>query len=310
MTRSIEDVISELWPEHTTHLEPLASGITNANYRVEVGDEVYVVRLPGEDTELLGIDRNSEIAAGLIAASLGIGPEIVCHCPRHSYVVTRFIEARHVDAGEVGEEPMITEISSALRIVHQAGRIEAEFDPFRLVSDYHELAAARGYTECFDYAHMAATLERIAAARRERGAMLCHNDLLTANLLHDGHLRILDWEYSGMGDPFFDLANLAVNHTFTAEQIERLLSGYFGVFDERHTATLELFELVSEAREAMWGLAQLAISSLDVDFAAYSLQHALGFFELEASLDLTSLLGLAARLGGPGQPRTRAPSGS
>ncbi len=310
MTRSIEDVISELWPEHTAHFEPLAGGITNANYRVEVGDDVYAVRLPGEDTELLGIDRDSEIAAGRIAAELGIGPELVQHCPRHSYVVTRFIEGRHVDAREVGEEPMISEISSALRAVHHAGTIEAHFDAFRLVSAYHELAAARKTTERFDYEHMAAVLGRIAAARGEHAAVLCHNDLLTANLLHDGRLRIVDWEYSGMGDPFFDLGNLAVNHSFTAEQIERLLAGYFDVFDERHTAALELFELVSEAREAMWGVAQLAISSLDVDFEAYSLEHARGFFELEANLDLEALAELTAGLAGEDQPRTRTPSGS
>ena len=59
--------------------------------------------------------------------------------------------------------------------------------------------------------------------------MPCHNDLLTANLLHDGErLRIVDWEYAGMGDRYFDLANLSINNGFEEADDERLLAAYFG----------------------------------------------------------------------------------
>jgi thiamine kinase-like enzyme len=294
---AIEEVVAMLWPAEDAHVAPLSGGITNANYRVEVGGESLVVRLPGSRTELLGIDRASELAASRTAAALGIGPELVLYDPERAYIVTRFIEGRHLDASEVGEDPVIGQIASALRTIHRAGAIEAAFNPFSLVPSYHALAASHGVAEPFDYWQMELVLDRISGVRPWRPAALCHNDLLTANLLHDGRIRIVDWEYAGMGDPFFDLGNLAVNHDFTPEQCERLLRAYFGDLDERYMAALVLFELVSEAREAMWGVVQMAISQLDVDFEGYAVEHGRGFFEVEAGLDLDELLSLTAEIG-------------
>ena len=105
--------------------------------------------------------------------------------------------------------------------------------------------------------------------------MGCHNDLLSANFLSDGkHLRIVDWEYAGMGDRFFDLGNFTVNNELGADDQDRLLSAYF---DDPPTparrAALGLFRYLSDFREAMWGLVQTALSDLDFDFAAYSRRH-------------------------------------
>jgi thiamine kinase-like enzyme len=84
----------------------------------------------------------------------------------------------------------------------------------------------------------------------------------------------VDWEYAGMGHPYFDLANLAVNNAFDEAAQDRLLAAYF---DEPPTpgrsAALRLMMLVSDAREAAWGVVQGAISELDFDFADYAHQH-------------------------------------
>ena len=103
--------------------------------------------------------------------------------------------------------------------------------------------------------------------------MPCHNDLLNANFLDDGAIRIVDWEYAGMGDRFFDLANFSVNHEFGAEDDRRLVGAYFGVERDSDLASVRLMRFMSDFREAMWGVLQEGISTLDVDFRAYASEH-------------------------------------
>ena len=79
----------------------------------------------------------------------------------------------------------------------------------------------------------------------------------------------MDWEYAGMGDPFFDLGNFAVNHGLDADG-ERLLLESYGSDD---VEALTLMRFMSDFREAMWGVVQQAISTLEFDFRAYADEH-------------------------------------
>jgi len=103
----------------------------------------------------------------------------------------------------------------------------------------------------------------------------CHNDLLNANFIDDGErIRIVDWEYAGMGDPFFDLGNFSINHELTADEDATLLAAYDGPTARAdrvaRLARLTLMRIVSDFREAMWGVLQQGVSTLDVDFVAYA----------------------------------------
>ena len=110
--------------------------------------------------------------------------------------------------------------------------------------------------------------------RRAAPERPCHNDLLNANFIDDGHrLRIVDWEYAGMGDVFFDLANFSVNHELDEADRELLLEAYFGAVRPADRRVLELMRYMSDFREAMWGVVQAAVSDLDFDFAAYADEH-------------------------------------
>ena len=102
----------------------------------------------------------------------------------------------------------------------------------------------------------------------------CHNDLLNANFIDDGErIRIVDWEYAGMGDPFFDLGNFSVNHDLTPDEDAILLEAYEGEVRPSRLARLALMRIVSDFREAMWGVLQQGISTLDVDFVEYADEH-------------------------------------
>src|SRR5204863_8320824 len=102
----------------------------------------------------------------------------------------------------------------------------------------------------------------------------CHNDLLAGNFIDDGAaLRIIDWEYGGMGDRFFDLGNLAANNEFEEGHERALLALCFGEVHPDHLRRLRLMRLASDMREATWGFLQAALSTLDIEYLAYGRKH-------------------------------------
>jgi thiamine kinase-like enzyme len=256
-------------------LTSLSGGITNRNFRVDAGGTAdrWVIRLAGSDTHLLGISREVEHAATVAAAGVGVGPEVTAFIRPEGYLVTRFIDGTAVSAEAVHRPETIRRVADSLRRIHDGPAIPGLFVPLRIVDAYRALALARGVTIPPEY-------ERAAAiGRRIEGALLadpielrpCHNDLLNANFIDDGRrIRIIDWEYAGMGDPFFDLGNFSINHELEPDEDELLLEAYDGGIAPRRLARLTLMRVVSDFREAMWGVLQQGISSLEVDFVAYA----------------------------------------
>ncbi len=259
--------------------EPVAldGGMTNRNFRLRLGGRDVVVRLPGKDTELLGIDRSAERAATEAAALVGVGPEVVAHLEVPPCLVTAFIEGRPLTAAELREPARLAEVAGALRAFHAGPPLPVAFDAFAIVAAYEATARAGGVTvpERFEELVAGARAIRAALDGPEHAPVPCHNDLLTANFLHDGtRVRIVDWEYAGMGDRFFDLGNLSVNNDFAEADDERLLAAYWQQdCTPRRFAALRLMRIMSSFREGMWGIVQIAISALDFDFAAYADEH-------------------------------------
>ena len=228
-------------------IERLGGGITNRNYKLTACGESYVLRIGGEDTELLGIDRSVEHAATLNAAALGIGPEVVDFLEPEGFLVTRFVDG---EAGRVSED----EARELLRRLHEGPPIPGRFDSFRVVEAYGAISEPPRYT----WAHEVA--RSIETRLGQRPLVACHNDLLPANFIHDGRRAwLVDWEYAGMGDPAFDDANFAVNNGLPIADGE--------------SPEQVLMRFMSDFREAMWGAVQERLSSLDFDFAAYAAEH-------------------------------------
>jgi thiamine kinase-like enzyme len=257
----VEEMVENLWPGRGAEIEPLGGGITNRNFKVVVGGEAFVLRIGGKDTSLLGIDREHEHAASRSAARLGIAPEVVGF--RDGCLVTRFV------AGEVGRADP-AETGRLLRRLHGGPAVPGRFDCFRVVEAYAETAAARGVEIPPGYEQAHEIAARIEGLRASAPLVPCHNDLLAANFIHDGErVWLVDWEYAGMGDPYFDLANFAVNNGLDEHGEKALLEAYGGG-DAR---ALVLMRFMSDFREAMWGVVQQALSELDFDFADYAAQH-------------------------------------
>ena len=270
VTRAVE----RMWPGQDVQVEVLTGGITNQNLKVDVGGESFVLRVAGKNTDLLGIDREAELAATEAAAAAGIGPEVVGFVLPEGWLVTRFVEGATPPMERMREPAMLRRVADALYAFHAGPAVPATFDSFRVVETYRETTLERGgaVPDPYDWAHEIAG--RIEARRSADAHVPCHNDLLNANFLFDGErLRIVDWEYAGMGDRFFDLANFSINHELDEAASEALLMAYVGEVRREDARALALMRFLSDFREAMWGVVQSAVSELDFDFVAYASEH-------------------------------------
>jgi thiamine kinase-like enzyme len=279
--------------------QPLSGGITNHNFRVTLGGEDYVVRVHGRDTDMLGIDRDAEQLACRRAAEIGIAPQLVAAF--EDCLVTRFVTSDPVVPHEAAAH--VEEIARALRSFHDLPtKLPARFWVPDLLENYAARVRERAVRLPSDYGRAAAVATRIGTALPLRDPRPCHNDLLSSNIIRtrspggsDAHaggdagerVLIVDWEYAGMGHRYFDLGNLSVNNDFDEPTDERLLRAYHGrAATDAERAALALMRILSDAREAAWGVVQAEISELDFDFARYARVH---FERMSAAAELPLL---------------------
>jgi thiamine kinase-like enzyme len=267
----IEDALRALEPQlgpAESEPVPIEGGITNRNYRVRFAGRDCVVRLPGKDTDLLGIDRQAECAANQAAAAIGVAPAVLAFVTEPPCLVTAFIEARPVPPEEL--RARVAEVAAALKAVHAGPALPVSFSPFQRTRDYERTARERDGTIPDAYPEVRAIADEIEAALLYE-PVPCHNDLLTANFLDDGErLRILDWEYAGMGDRYFDLANFSNHHDLSVPEMQSLIAAYFGESTPGQLARVQLMRPMAAFWEGMWGVVQATCSELDFDFLGYA----------------------------------------
>jgi len=278
MTLTVEEAIARvpMWQDaNDIQVTPLQGGITNLNYRVDVGNKSFHLRISGEDTELLGINREHEYRAHRVAGELEIAPEVIYFIEPEGYLVSRFIDGNHIPIEELREPKNIQHVAEILNKIHSMPSIPGVFSSFQVVRDYADIAKKYNVTfpQNFKWLFHQMSEAENAMQSTSRIQRPCHNDLLNGNFLLGDRLYILDWEYAGMGDVFFDLANFSNNHELSEEESEFLLDCYFGRVTDQAIAHLNIMRIMSDFREAMWGLVQNGISKLDFDFRAYADKH-------------------------------------
>jgi thiamine kinase-like enzyme len=281
MSEELLRIVQKLAPElgeAEGEPRPLEGGITNRNYLVTLGGNRYVIRVPGKDTSLLGIDRDAEREANENAASIGVAPRVAAQLDDPPCLVTEFVESQEMTAEDLREPETMKRVIGSLRRVHDSGAaLPTKFDSFRVVEEYKATAAGRGgeIPAAFDEAHEQAREIEAALSGPEHKPVPCHNDLLAGNFLRGSErIWIVDWEYAGMGDRYFDLANFAINNELTESQHPELLADYFSEeTTPRRLASLRLMMFMSDFREAMWGVVQTVASDLDFDFKDYAATH-------------------------------------
>jgi len=274
LSKRVEDAAGgvALWRGRKLDVSPLSGGLTNENYLVEVDGERYVMRLPGQSTELLSIDRENEVHNTKAAAETGIGPHVLEHVAGLDVMVLEFIPGPTMSAETLQSVHMARRMASSFKTLHSAPRFLQDFNMFRLIEYYlrivdeHGVMIPRGYR---DKLPVVAEIER-AVSVHALPAVSCHNDLLCENFIDDGEsLRIVDYELSGNNDPCFDLGNTAQEAIFGEDLREVLCEAYFGRPDPRQLARMNLFAVMSDVGWTLWGAIQAKISTIDYDFTGY-----------------------------------------
>ncbi len=285
------------WERSEISIVPLHGGITNTNFVARIDGEPRVVRVPGERTELLGIDRANEAEAAMRAASLGIGPAVIATLPEIETLITALVPGGHLDP-----EPFtrrLAQVVELLHTFHDSGPLDGAFPIHRVVEWHARDAVAQGGKVPAAYDRLHAQSERIeqAFAVAPLPTVPCHNDLLPGNVLFEdaGRAWLLDFEYAGMNDRFFDLGNLSVNCGLDPTADEELLRLYFGESTASRWARLQLMKMMSEFREGMWAVVQQAISTLDTDFVTYANERLANCEHLAAQPEFEQWLVDAAR---------------
>lgn len=253
-------------------MEPLPGGITNRNYLVTDGNERFVARV-GAELHILGVDRRNELQCHRAAESLGIAPPLVYG--ENGVLVSRYIPSRTLDADGARAPGFATRLAQVLRQLHDGwDRLTGDllfFSPFQTSRTYVATSRRIGAKLPTDIDEMLEATRELSHTVSPYIPVLCHNDMLPANVLDDGQrVWVVDWEYAGMGHRLFDLAGISANCGFSDEQDVEFLTSYRGELRRSDLYELRVLKVASLLRDALWGVVQTVASDLDVDYSEYA----------------------------------------
>jgi len=272
----IDDVLAAV-PElrDAESVESLAGGLTNTNYKVTSPQGCYVVRISGQDTSLLAIDRENEVHNTVAAAETGVGAPFVASVPEHDALVLGFLEGEVMDAEKLRRGDRLGAIASACRRLHAGRRFLHDFDMFEIQPRYLAIVRERGFRLPERYESFEPQIRELERAMRVRPESLvpCNNDLLAENFIDvDGEMRLIDYEYSGNNEPSFELGNVWSESNLSLEQLEELVAAYWGRLLRNKVARARLWGLMSKYGWTLWGSIQEGISDLEFDFWGWALE--------------------------------------
>lgn len=247
-------------------------GLTNRVYRL--GDQI--LRVPGEGTAEY-INRHHEASAAREAARVAVGPPVIFADPESGLMVTGFIAGAVTMTPEVfaQDDGSVIRAGQALRRLHVSGAVfPVRFDLFAMVDSYLAILSTKDVALPKGYGALSPVREAIRAALAVHPAPLvaCHCDPLCENFLDTGdRMWLVDWEYSGMNDPMWDLGDLSVEGQFDSRQDALLLNAYFGGdAPARERGRMVIYKAMCDYLWTLWGLIQLANGNPADDFRAYA----------------------------------------
>ncbi len=272
------------WKGKDIRWEELGGGITNHNYIVWVnggwdnpGGGKYVLRVPGAGTDMF-IDRDVERECMVEAARIGTAPQVAHVIEPEKAMVIDFIdgEVMHPDT-MAGHPERITQAVEAVRVYHDNAVFTNKIEIFDMLRRYTKVASDINAPMP---ERLAALLERMpeieeATARNPVPDVACQNDLLSENFIVDanGKMWIIDWEYGGMTDPYFDLGDHVMEHPYSREEERLVIETYLGHMDERLFGRMMLYKIVSAVWWDVWAMIQHTVSQIDFDYMEWAMDR-------------------------------------
>ena len=268
------DLVPALRGERT--VAELAGGLTNTNYKVVTPDGAYVMRVSAKDAGMLAIDRENEYRNSVSAADAGVGAKVVDYVPDRSLLVLEFIEGQTQSAEDLRRGDKLEMVADACRRLHGAAPFRDDFNMFDIQRRYLRLVQERGFRLPGRYLEFEPKVRRMeqAMAVRAEPAVPCNNDLLAENFIDTGHgeFRLIDYEYSGMNDACFELGNVWSESNLSLEQLDELVTHYYGRRLRNRIARARLWGLMSKYGWTLWASIQDGVSDIDFDFWEWGME--------------------------------------
>ena len=230
-------------------------GGTNQCFSVSRGDAQYFVRLPGASGSILGIRRDVEIAALKAASSIGVCAEPIYFSEADGTMITTKIEGRQLSQREFSSRSTIRNVVQTVKRFHGITEVQHAFSPYRQIRDRICIAKQKNVPLPDYLDDLMARLDEIEkrnAVNPQKFIGLCHNDLIVENLIFSDSVRIVDWEFAGMGDVFYDLATLSLY--LSARKRKYMLKCYFGSHSRQYGERLNDMLFVARFWNAMWAV--------------------------------------------------------
>ena len=198
----------------------LSGGPTNNSFRVEQDGKSFVLRLDKSEATRLGLDRKAELNVIQVVAEAGLGAHPIYWDVEAGVCIRPYVPGRAWTRDDLLREGRLERLATLLRTLHALPAAGNPFKPLDAAARYARQLGSAEAKRVFENAADAFT------AINPPAPALCHNDLVCQNILEGDSLTLIDWEYAGMGDPFFDLAVVVQHHGLSEDLANRLLSSY------------------------------------------------------------------------------------
>jgi len=236
---------------------------------VTTPDGTFVARCNRSDTTLLGIDREAESFNTRAAELSGVGAPFVEFRPDLGILVIGYIDGRTYTNADLRTPGTLARVADACRTLHTGPRFQGDFDMFTRREFYVRTCQEGGFRIPDTYTAYADDFARIgkALAQHPVPTAPCNNDLLAGNFVDDGDkLWLIDYEYSGNNDPFFELGNTWTECELDEEHLDELVTAYVGHESPALRARARLWAIASRYGWSLWGFIQAATLEDDFDF--------------------------------------------
>ena len=272
MEKIIKEKISSLLSqeEEVLSVEQLG-GMTNQNYLAKTTNKQYIVKFFGKGTEKL-INRQDEKYNLELLKDLDLDVKNYLFDIEAGIKVNEYIEsAITLDSRSI--KTKFDKIAPILQTIHASGKeLRGEFAPFEEIKKYESLIE-----EKIPYANYEAVREEVFSLEKRLADLgvdrkSCHIDLVPENFIESpqGRLYLIDWEYSSMNDPMWDLAALFLESEFTSQEEEAFLSRYES---EQTPVSREKIAIYKILQDAIWSLWTVYKEEQGADFGDYGVSR-------------------------------------
>jgi thiamine kinase-like enzyme len=235
------------------------------------------MRIPGAGTDMF-IDRSAERDCMIQAASVGVGPRVAYQIDPEGVLVIDYVDGEVLHPLSIAGHPdRIMQAVETVRAFHSRAVFKNEINVFHMLRSYAEIAGRIGASLPEKLVSLLGAMDEIeeAMTREPVTHVACHNDLLSENFIVDdkGKMWVIDWEYGGMTDPYFDLGNFVMEHPFSREEESLVVSTYCGGVSDRFFGRMMLYKTVAATWWAVWAMIQRSVSTIDFDYTEWGMER-------------------------------------